>query len=208
MLKTKDISHTYKGQQPIRFNDIHCQPDTHWLVLGNSGCGKTTLLHMIAGLLKPTTGNVEIAGTNISALPSNQLDHFRGQKIGVVFQKPHFVRSLNVEANLMLAQYLAGIKKDKKRIESILSSLNLGHKLKSMPNELSQGEQQRVAIARAVINGPKLILADEPTSALDDENSREVINLLETQASAQQATLLIVTHDQRLKDHFPNRIQL
>lgn len=208
MLKTHNISHTYKGQQPIRFDDINCAANTHWLVLGNSGCGKTTLLHMIAGLLKPTTGHVEIGDTNISKLPGSQLDHFRGQKIGVIFQKPHFVRSLNVAANLHLAQYLAGMKKDKKRIEEILGSLNMAHKLKAMPNELSQGEQQRVAIARAVINAPKLILADEPTSALDDQNSKEVISLLESQASAQKATLLIVTHDQRLKDHFPNRIQL
>lgn len=163
---------------------------------------------MLAGLLKPASGSIEIAGTDITKLNTGKLDHFRGQHIGVVFQQPHFVQSLTVAENLRLAQYLAGAKEDGRRVKSLLESLNLGHKLGVKPRELSQGEQQRVAIARAIVNQPKVILADEPTSALDDANALEVIQLLETQANEQKATLLIVTHDQRLKNHFPNRIQL
>jgi len=208
MVYTSDISYKYPGQEPINFQSFDCKENSHWLLLGQSGCGKTTLLHLLAGLLKPTSGSIKIADTDITTLNTGKLDHFRGQHIGVVFQKPHFVQSLTVVENLRLAQYLAGAKEDDKRIKSLLESLNLGHKLKVKPRELSQGEQQRVAIARAIVNQPKVILADEPTSALDDANALEVIQLLESQANEQKATLLIVTHDQRLKDHFPNRIQL
>jgi len=208
MVRASDISYKYPGQEALRFQSFECQENSHWLLLGQSGCGKTTLLHMLAGLLKPASGSIEIAGTDITKLSTGKLDHYRGQHIGVVFQQPHFVQSLTVGENLRLAQYLAGTKKDEQRIKSLLESLNLKHKLNVKPRELSQGEQQRVAIARAIVNQPKVILADEPTSALDDANALEVIQLLETQANAQKATLLIVTHDQRLKDHFPNRIQL
>ncbi len=208
MVSASNISYQYSGQEAISFKPFECKENSHWLLLGQSGCGKTTLLHMLAGLLKPASGSIEIAGTDITKLNTSKLDHFRGQHIGVVFQQPHFVQSLTVAENLRLAQYLAGAQEDGKRIKSLLESLNLGHKLNVKPKELSQGEQQRVAIARAIVNQPKVILADEPTSALDDTNALEVIQLLETQANEQKATLLIVTHDQRLKNHFPNRIQL
>lgn len=208
MVNTSNISYKYPGQEALTFNAIQCEENSHWLLLGQSGCGKTTLLHMLAGLLKPASGSIEIAGTDITKLNTGKLDHFRGQHIGVVFQQPHFVQSLTVAENLRLAQYLSGVKEDGNRVRSLLKSLNLGHKLDVKPRELSQGEQQRVAIARAIVNQPKVILADEPTSALDDTNAMEVIQLLESQANEQKATLLIVTHDQRLKDHFPNRIQL
>ena len=208
MLKTSQLTYQYKDGPKLEFPDITCGKGEHWLLLGQSGCGKTTLLHLLAGLLKPTSGTIQVGDTDISQLKPSQLDHFRGQHIGIVFQKPHFVRSLSVEKNLTLARYLAGERPYHQGINELLDNLNLGHKLKAMPHRLSQGEQQRVAIARAVINRPQLILADEPTSALDDQNCIEVIRLLETQAKQQNAVLLIVTHDQRLKDHFSNQIDL
>jgi putative ABC transport system ATP-binding protein len=208
MLKTNQLSYSYDKNTTIRFPDINCQKDEHWLLLGQSGTGKTTLLHLLGGLRKTQNGSVTVTGQDLANLSSSKLDAFRGKNIGIVFQQSHFVASLTVEENLLLAQYLAGVAQDKKRIKTLLSKLNLGHKLNSKPKELSQGEQQRVAIARALINSPKVILADEPTSALDDENCKEVVELLEAQAREQQAALLIVTHDQRLKDYFKNQIIL
>lgn len=209
MLITKDLSFSYKSSnEEMTFPDINCKSGEHWLLLGQSGSGKTTLLHLLGGLLRPKNGFVQIGDTEIQTLASAKLDLFRGKNIGIIFQKPHFVGALTVEQNLQIAQYLANEPQDKSRIQSLLDSLNLGHKLKSKTSELSEGEKQRVSIARALVNRPEVILADEPTSALDDVNCTEVLKLLETQAQEQNATLLIVTHDTRLKDHFKNQINL
>ena len=124
------------------------------------------------------------------------------------FNSRIFVRSLNVEDNLALVQKLCGKPVDREYIRSLLDRLNVGHKAKSMTSALSQGEQQRVAITRALVNRPVVILADEPTSALDDVNTDEVVNLLEEAATLANTTLLVVTHDNRLKAKFNKVIQL
>lgn len=208
MLKTQDIQFSYSGGKPLKFPNIQCQKGEQWLLLGQSGSGKTTLLHLLGGMLTPQSGDIFIGDTSISQLKASDLDRFRGQNIGIIFQTAHFINALTIEENLVLAQELAGNKADKKLIVQYLNQLNLGHKLKSKPSELSVGEQQRVAIVRALINKPSIILADEPTSALDDKNTQEVIQLLENQAAEAGATLLIVTHDTRLKDYFKNQIIL
>ncbi len=208
MLETRQLQYSYDQKNTIKFPDITCERGEQWLLLGQSGSGKTTLLHLLGGLLSPQQGIVKINGQNTSLLRGAALDHFRGQNIGIIFQTAHFVRSLNVEENLLLAQQLAGVKKDKALIHSFLEKLNLSHKAKSKPDELSVGEAQRVNIVRALINKPSVILADEPTSALDDHNTDEVIKMLEAQAKEVNATLLIVTHDGRLKNYFENRIEL
>ena len=146
--------------------------------------------------------------TDITSLSTDKLDSFRGQHIGMIFQVPHFMRSLNVNENLALAQSLAGKPTQQSRIDDRLKDLNLIDKKRKKTSQLSVGEQQRVAIIRAVINQPKIIFADEPTSALDDQNTEQVINLLKDQANSCDATLIVVTHDQRLKDNFTNRIEL
>ncbi len=208
MLQTENLTFAYAGNAPLYFPDIVCAAGEHALLLGQSGSGKTTLLHLLGGLLTPTGGSIRVGNTEISKLSGAAADRFRGQNIGIIFQKAHFVKSLNVEENLLLAQNLAGEKTDKSRIKELLTRLNVGHKIKAKTTALSQGEQQRVAIARALVNRPQIILADEPTSALDDANTEEVIQLLEEQARAVSATLLVVTHDGRLKDRFANRILL
>ena len=190
------------------FPDIDLQRGEQGLLLGQSGSGKTTLLHLLGGLLSPKSGTIQINDQNLSILRGAALDNFRGKNIGIVFQTAHFIRSLTVEENLMVAQQLSGNKIDKLLVFTFLQKLNLSHKLKSKPNELSIGEAQRANIARALINAPSLILADEPTSALDDKNAEEVIKLLEQQAAEVNATLLIVTHDGRLKSYFNNQISL
>lgn len=208
MLQTKNLKYTYGVENELYFPDINCKKGEHWLLLGQSGSGKTTLLHLLGGLLTPQHGEVMIGTTLLKTLSASALDTFRGKNIGIVFQKPHFISALTVEQNLQIAQYLAGEKQDKQRIKTLLGKLNLEHKLKSKTNNLSEGEKQRVAIARALVNRPMVILADEPTSALDDRNCKEVIDLLEMQANQQEATLLIVTHDNRLKERFQNQIIL
>ena len=208
MLQTKDLKYSYDGKNILHFPDITCNKGDRWLLLGQSGSGKTTLLHLLGGLRTPEQGDVVVNNVSIKGLSKSKLDRFRGKNIGIVFQKAHFVKALTVEENLMLAQSLAGQAISKQRINDLLERLNVGHKLKSKTSSLSMGEQQRVAIARALVNKPAIILADEPTSALDDINCEEVIALLEQQAQEENATLLIVTHDGRLKDKFEKRILL
>ncbi len=178
------------------------------LILGESGRGKTTFLHLLAGMLRPSGGRIVIDNTSIDSLGGAELDKFRGIHIGIVFQTAHFVESLSVLDNLILPQFLAGRRQDKERALQLLDRLNLGSKAHVKPLRLSVGEQQRVAIARAVINKPSIILADEPTSALDDHNANQVIDLLEGQASETGASLIIVTHDKRLKDRFSKQVTL
>jgi putative ABC transport system ATP-binding protein len=208
MLETRHLQFSYDGKKTLDFPDITSARGEQWLLLGQSGSGKTTLLHLLGGLLSPKKGSIKINDKDISILRGAALDHFRGQNIGIIFQTAHFVRALTVEENLLLAQELAGNKRDKSMVHNFLQKLNLSHKLKSRPDELSVGEAQRVNVARALINKPSVILADEPTSALDDRNAEEVIQLLETQAKEVNSTLLIVTHDGRLKNYFRNQIQL
>lgn len=208
MLSTNQLTYSYNGTAPLVFPDLNINQGEHTLIIGPSGCGKTTLLHLLAGLRKPTGGTVHILGKDITKLASDRLDRFRGQQVGIIFQVPHFMRALTVNENIRLAQSLAGQPIIQDRIDQRLEDLNLSDKKHKKTHMLSVGEQQRVAIIRAMINEPKVIFADEPTSALDDNNTEQVINLLKSQADTCNATLIVVTHDQRLKDNFTNRIEL
>ena len=209
MLASTGLKFSYKNSSTqLSFPDFKCETGEQWLLLGQSGSGKTTLLHLLAGMRTPSAGRIQVNDTILNELAPNQKDRFRGKHIGVIFQQPHFVRSLNVLENLRLAQKLAGLAVNRKAIQEILDHLNVGHKINAKTGELSVGEQQRVNIARAMINRPSVLLADEPTSALDDENTEQVIELLTKQAKEVNATLLIVTHDNRLKSVFEKQIEL
>ncbi len=208
MLVTKGLEFAYDQANSFKFPDITCEQGTHWLITGPSGCGKTTLLHLLAGLLRPSSGKVIINGTDISGLKSAAIDKIRGRSMGIIFQKPYFVSSLTVAENVKIARYLNKLKESDQEIEEILRKLNIGDKSNSRPKALSQGELQRLSMARALINNPSVILADEPTSSLDDDHCREALLLLKEQAEREQVTLLIVTHDHRLKSYFSNIIQL
>ena len=208
MIATANLKYAYPGKGVISFPDINIHQGEKFLILGDSGCGKTTLLHLLCGLRSPKSGEVIVADQVFSKLKSSDLDFFRGKHIGIVFQVPHFIDSINVFENLKLAQHLSGSMESEQKIIEILESLNIRQKAFEKPSELSQGERQRVSIARAVITNPKVIFADEPTSALDDKNCHEVLSLLEEQAARTNATLVIVTHDNRLKEKFHNKILL
>ena len=206
MLETKNLSFKYDDDSELSFPDIKTSKE-NLLILGASGVGKTTFLHLLSVLLKPLEGEIDLIGTPISKLTMSEMDRFRGKNIGIVFQKPHFINSLTVKENLQLAQYISK-KIDKKRINSLLESLGIEDKANKKTLNLSQGEKQRVSIALAIVNSPKLILADEPTSSLDDLNCDKVINLLKNQAAKYKAKLIIITHDYRLKKHFKNTLSL
>lgn len=208
MIKTNNISHQYKNQELIKLPDLLLEQGEEALVIGKSGCGKSTLLHILGGLLTPTNGEVSINRQSVYAISGPNLDKFRGNNIGIVFQVPHFIQSLTVKENLLLGQNLAGNSKDESKILELLTDMDVVQKIDNKINNLSQGEKQRIAIARALINEPKVILADEPTSALDDENCELVVKLLKSQAKKHNATLLIVTHDNRLNSQFERRVVL
>jgi len=208
MLSCSNISHKYNNENVIAFNDVSFKEGSQVLIVGNSGCGKTTILHVLAGLLKPSQGEIFINDKSLYEKKPSEIDSFRGKNIGIVFQVPHFVNSFSVEDNLFLTQELAGLKRNKTRVVEVLEKVKLAHKLKSKIFELSEGQKQRITIARAIINSPKIILADEPTSSLDDASCEDVIELLKESAEAEKAILIIVTHDQRLKDSFKEIIKM
>ena len=208
MIATRALEYAYDRSRTLSFPDINLEAQQDLLILGESGIGKTTLLHLMAGLLPIRTGRVLINGTDISQLSSRAMDRFRGQHIGLVFQRPHFVQALTLEENLRLIQHLARRSERGERIAKVLKSLALTDKAGRRTQQLSQGEQQRAAIALAVINQPALLLADEPTASLDDKNCQRVVALLREQAADTGAHLLIITHDQRLKSEFSRTLTL
>lgn len=208
MISVIDLAFQYSKTARLTFPAFTVEHGDHCLLLGSSGSGKSTLLYLLGGLLRNYEGSIIVDGIRLETLNEQELDRFRGQRVGFVFQKNHLIPSLNVQQNLMLSPFLAGVPPDKKRVSELLEMLNLADKRKSKVSELSQGQAQRVAIARAVVNHPDLILADEPTSALDDEHCADVLQLLIDVAALNGSTLVIATHDQRLKDKIKGRITL
>jgi putative ABC transport system ATP-binding protein len=199
MIQTHRLHFAYKNAETFKFPDIDLPQGKHALLLGASGSGKTTLLNLLCGLLRPQTGSVKIGKHDLSQFSQSQIDRFRGENIGMIFQKSYFLPALTIENNLLWAQRLAGRQTDKKQISQQLEQVGLLQSLKKYPYELSIGEQQRVSIARALLHQPQVVLADEPTSALDDANCEKVLNIITSQSQQAEATLLIVTHDARVK---------
>jgi putative ABC transport system ATP-binding protein len=159
-------------------------------------------------MLSPAAGQAIVAGQDMAQLTPARLDRFRGQAIGLVPQRLHLIASLSVAENLQLAQYLAHLPQDAKRVKCVLDRLGLAEYAQRRPHQLSGGQSQRVAIARAVVNAPKLLLADEPTANLDDAATEAVVELLEREASEVGATLLIASHDMRVKQRFGRHLEL
>lgn len=208
MISTGSISFTYNATTGFAFPNITVGKGETLLVTGGSGRGKTTLLHLLGGLLRPKTGVITINNINIAELSDKELDRFRGKNIGLVLQQAYFVASLNVLENVVLASWLATGKQAETKAKQLLQELGLSGHMYKMTSQLSIGQQQRVSIARALINEPALLLADEPTSSLDDDNAYTVATMLETLAKQFGTALIIVTHDQRLKNRFTNQIAL
>jgi putative ABC transport system ATP-binding protein len=192
----------------LRLDEFVLEPKSNVLVVGPSGCGKTTLLHLIAGLLLPGSGRVIVGGQDLAALSPPARDRFRGRHIGIVLQQFHLLPTLTAMQNLLVAQTIPGLPADHPAAHSMLNALDVDDRANAYPYQLSVGQQQRVAIARALVNRPKLLLADEPTSNLDDESCASVADLLLGTAQRQGVSLLIATHDSRLKSRIPRQLAL
>ncbi len=172
------------------------------VVVGASGCGKTTLLHIIAGILRPTSGHVLIDGWDTPILSEAERDQFRARRIGYVFQTFNLLQGFTALENVMLGMTFGGDRTDKNRAKELLSKVGLGHRLHHRPAHLSVGEQQRVSVARALANKPKLVLADEPTANVDVGNQQQVIDMLRNTCQDEGVSLILVTHAPQVAQQF------
>jgi len=166
-----------------------------WLnIMGPSGSGKSSLLNLIGGLDRPTSGRIWVDGADLNAMSEDELARFRRERMGIIFQQYYLIPYLNALENVMLAQYFHSIP-DEEEARQALERVGLGHRLYHRPSQLSGGEQQRVGIARALINNPKLILADEPMGNLDRKNAMMILDLLHQLHDEDKFTIVLVSHD-------------
>lgn len=172
------------------------------VLMGRSGCGKTTLLHVIAGISRPDAGVVRIDGCDITRLSEAGRDRFRADKIGYVFQTFNLLPGFSALENVLLGMSFAGRRADPARARELLGRVGLGHRLTHRPPMLSVGEQQRVAVARALANRPKLLLADEPTANVDAGHQQQIVELLRASCAEENVALVIVTHTPEVADQF------
>lgn len=202
ILKIRNLCKVYgKGE-----TEVHALKDVSFdieqgefvAIVGPSGSGKSTLLHILGGVDVPTSGTVNISGTDISGLDETRLAIFRRRHIGLIYQFYNLIPILNVEENMTLPILLDKKKPDRKLLLELVDKLGLSDRLKHLPNQLSGGQQQRVSIGRALMNHPSLLLADEPTGNLDSKNSKEIIALLRKFNKEYNQTVIIITHDERI----------
>lgn len=204
-----DVGKAYNSQSVLTDVSFALTQNDRALLLGPSGSGKSTLLNIICGLQTPDSGSVSVGDETVSnAGGSANGDAVRKRHMGIIFQTLRLVSALNVTANLELAQRLQTGSVDGALITQTLDQLGISHRAHARPFELSQGEAQRAAIARALVVRPRILIADEPTSALDHANTESVAKLLIDAADNAGATLLVATHDDRLKPYFARTLHL
>lgn len=205
ILRVENLVKTYEqGENQIyAVNDVSFTVNKGEFVaiVGASGSGKSTLLHLLGGVDEPTSGKIYIDGTDIYELNRDKRAIFRRRQIGIIYQFYNLIPILNVEENIKLPISLDGGKLPKGRFEELITTLNLRHRLKHLPNELSGGQQQRVAIGRATVNNPAIVLADEPTGNLDSTASDEIVSLLTLSNQKYKQTVIIITHDLEIASH-------
>ena len=179
-------------------------------IVGTSGSGKSTLLNMLAGLEKPSKGEIEIAGRHIEKLTEKQLVTFRRQRVGFIFQAYNLLNTMNAIENVALPLSFRGISKRErmKTAQKFMELVGVGDQAKHMPNQMSGGQQQRVGIARALVVNPQIIFADEPTGNLDSRTTMEVLKLMQKIVREQNQTLVMVTHDNNLASYADRRIRI
>ena len=206
IIQIKKLTKTYHDTEvpvhAVNGIDLNFEEGEFTAIVGPSGCGKTTLMNMIGGLEKPTSGSVLIGGSKMSELSSSELIDFRLKNIGFVFQAYNLIPVLTAKENVEFIMQLQNWdrKKMDERTIALLESVGLGDKLNSKPNQLSGGQQQRVAVARALASKPKFILADEPTANLDSKATTQLLDIMEKLNKEENITFIFATHDQRVMD--------
>ena len=220
MICTSQLSYRYGSGPPIAFADVDVPQGATLLLRGASGSGKSTWLALAAGLLRASSGCIEVAGQDLGDLKNIARDAWRARTIGFLPQKLHLSEALTVHGNLAMAQWAAGsaadgavgsaagVADDARSIAQVLATLGLSDLANRKPSQLSGGQAQRVALARAVLLAPQVILADEPTASLDDEAARAALALLQATAQSCNATLVIATHDARVAQALPGAMQV
>ncbi len=202
ILKAVDLRKVYgQGETEVVALDnvnLEVEKGEFAAIVGTSGSGKSTMLHIIGGLDNPTSGQVIVDGQDLSHMTADELTIFRRRNIGFVFQQYNLVPMLNVWENIILPVKLDGKNIEKSYIDEIVDTLGIGSKLKNMPNALSGGQQQRVAIARALASKPAILLADEPTGNLDSKTSQDVLGLLKVTSQRFNQTIVMITHNEEI----------
>jgi putative ABC transport system ATP-binding protein len=197
-LRVKNLEFKVANKTILNKQNFSVSKSKHLIISGSSGSGKTTLMNLMSGLLKPTSGFISFEDNDFSKLTEDNIDQIRSKNFGFIFQRLHLIKHLTVEQNILL-----GLNKDQSpNIDELLDDIGLKNKHTQLAKNLSFGESQRVAIARGIINSPKVIFADEPTSSLDDKNTKKVLELIFFQAKKNNSTIIISSHDERVKKFF------
>lgn len=201
-LNIKNLKKTYgKGDSKVNALDginLSIEPHKFTAIVGASGSGKSTLLHCMAGLDKPTSGNVYLDDIDIYTLNDTKLSEIRRREFGFIFQSFNLIPVIKVYDNIVMSVSLDGKKTDKKYIDELIDKLGLKAHKNKYPNQLSGGQQQRVAIARALANKPSVIFADEPTGNLDSKTTKEVMDILKLCVKEFKQTLVMITHNDEI----------
>jgi putative ABC transport system ATP-binding protein len=207
LVELTNVTKTYGSQRALDDVSLRIPAGEVTAVMGPSGSGKSTLLNLVAGLDRATSGNITVAGREITGLGETALARYRRDTIGLIFQFFNLLNNLTVLDNVLISAQLAGMprKAANERARDLLTQLEIAEQAQSFPARLSGGQRQRVAIARALINRPVLLLADEPTGALDTRTGEQVLDLFRDLNSAGQ-TIVLVTHDPRLAERYADRI--
>jgi len=192
----------------LRVSVFSVQDGEPCVIFGPSGSGKTTLFNILAGLLSPTQGEVEVAGFRLESMSESERDRFRGQHIGFVFQSFNLLQGLSALENVLIGMTLSGTQVDSERAKWLLGEVGLSDRFHHRPYQLSIGEQQRVAVARALAHKPTLLLADEPTGSLDPKRALEILDLILSLAAKQNCTVLLISHDPAVVGRFPRKVAI
>lgn len=216
IIELNNLSFRWKGQHrdTLSISNLQVAKGEHVFVRGESGSGKTTLLNMLAGILAPTRGEIQMLEKDIHAMKPAQRDRFRADHMGVIFQQFNLLPYLSILDNVLLPCHFSNRRKQRAgdmntTAVHLLEHLKLDQDLQQRSvNELSVGQQQRVAVARALMGKPEIIIADEPTSALDTNTRNDFLALLFDEAEAQGSTILFVSHDPYIAEQFPRVIEL